>query len=128
MNSFKTAPLTSGFLFGGKIQEAITADKDDQLHASLARNNSGQRQRAFKQPSSTPPAVPAPKKAKRNNLFSKRPAVNPRSGPNRPSSYNRPSFSKKFSGRDSGKKNKPKPDQRNFKPSAGKGVPPPYQP
>ncbi|KAH3871054.1 hypothetical protein DPMN_034248 [Dreissena polymorpha] len=102
MNSLKTAPLTSGFLFGGRIQEAITADKDDQLHASLARNNSGQSQGAFKQPASRPPAVPAPKKAKRNNLFSKRPAVNPRSGPNRPSSYNRPSFSNKFSGRDSG--------------------------
>ncbi|KAH3800344.1 hypothetical protein DPMN_153977 [Dreissena polymorpha] len=123
MNSLRTV-----FLFGGRIQVAITADKDDQLHASLARNNFGQRQGAFKQPSSRPPAVPAPKKAKRNNLFSKRTAVNPRSGPNRPSSYNRPSFSKKFSGRDSGKKNKPKLDQRNFKPSAGKGVPPPYQP
>ncbi|KAH3886865.1 hypothetical protein DPMN_010878 [Dreissena polymorpha] len=107
MNSLRTAPLTSGFLFGGRIQEAITADKDDQLHASLARNNSGQRQGAFKQPSFRPPAVPAPKKAKRNNLFSKRPAVNPRSGPNRPSSYNRPSFSKKFSGRDSGKRTNP---------------------
>ncbi|KAH3831825.1 hypothetical protein DPMN_105096 [Dreissena polymorpha] len=126
MNSLRTAPLTSGFLFGGRIQEAITADKDDQLHASLARNNSGQRQGAFKQPSFRPPAVPATKKAKRNNLFSKRPAVNAQSGPNRSSSYNRP-FSKKFSGRDSGKKNKPKLDQRNFKP-AGKGVPPPYQP
>ncbi|KAH3869693.1 hypothetical protein DPMN_032863 [Dreissena polymorpha] len=97
MNSLRTAPLTSGFLFGGRIQEAITADKDNQLHASLARNNSGQHQGAFKQPSFRPPAVPAPKKAKRNNLFSERPAVNPRSGPNRPSSYNRPSFSKKFS-------------------------------
>ncbi|KAH3697233.1 hypothetical protein DPMN_084725 [Dreissena polymorpha] len=41
MNSLRTAPLSSGFLFGGMIQDAISADKDDQLHASLARNNSG---------------------------------------------------------------------------------------
>ncbi|KAH3700421.1 hypothetical protein DPMN_075397 [Dreissena polymorpha] len=29
------APLSSGFLFGEKIQEAVTADKNGQLHASL---------------------------------------------------------------------------------------------
>ncbi|KAH3693725.1 hypothetical protein DPMN_081165 [Dreissena polymorpha] len=104
MNSLRTAPLTSGFLFGGRIQEAITADKDDQLHASLARNNSGQRQGVFKHPASRPPAVPAFKTAKRNNIFSKKPSFNPRSGPNRQSSYNRPSLSHKSSNKDSGKK------------------------
>ncbi len=128
MNSLRTAPLTSGFLFGGRIQEAITADKDDQLHASLARNNSGQRQGVFKHPASRPPAVPAFKTAKRNNLFSKKPSFNPRSGPNRQSSYNRPSLSHKSSNKDSGKKGKPKPGQRNFKPSTGRGAPPAYQP
>ncbi|KAH3817177.1 hypothetical protein DPMN_118707 [Dreissena polymorpha] len=117
-----------GFLFGGRIQEAITADKDDQLHASLARNNSGQRQGVFKHPASMPPAVPAFKTAKRNNLFSKKPSFNPRSGPNRQSSYNRPSLSHKSSNKDSGKKGKPKPGQRNFKPSTGRGAPPAYQP
>ncbi|KAH3833797.1 hypothetical protein DPMN_107113 [Dreissena polymorpha] len=40
MNALKTAPLSSGFLFGGRIQDAISADKDDQLHSSLARSNS----------------------------------------------------------------------------------------
>ncbi|KAH3702845.1 hypothetical protein DPMN_077871 [Dreissena polymorpha] len=47
MNSLRAAPFSSEFRFGGKIQEALTADKDDQRHASLARNNSGQRQGAI---------------------------------------------------------------------------------
>ncbi|KAH3791338.1 hypothetical protein DPMN_144821 [Dreissena polymorpha] len=62
MNFLRTAPLVSGFLFGGRIQDAIEANKDDQLHASLARNNSGKRQGAFKRPTSRPPAVPAVKR------------------------------------------------------------------
>ena len=64
LNSLRTAPLSSGFLFGGKIQEALSADKDDQLHASLARNNSRQRQVAFKRPASRPPPGPIVKKDK----------------------------------------------------------------
>ncbi|KAH3730218.1 hypothetical protein DPMN_056199 [Dreissena polymorpha] len=59
MYSLRTAPLSSEFLLGGRIQDAITTDKDDKLHASLARNNSGQRQGSFKRPASMPPAVPA---------------------------------------------------------------------
>ncbi|KAH3877745.1 hypothetical protein DPMN_001623 [Dreissena polymorpha] len=70
INSLRAAPLSSGFLFSGKIQEALTADKDDQLHASVARKSSGQRQGAFKRPASRPPAGPVVKKDKRTNLFS----------------------------------------------------------
>jgi hypothetical protein len=128
MNSLRAAPLSSGFLFGGKIKEALTADKDDQLHASLARNNSGQRQGAFKRPASRPPAGPVVKKDKRNNLSSKKPSWNPRSGSNRSTPSNRPSFSQRSSVRNPAKKNKPQLDKRNSKPPVGRGGPPSYQP
>ncbi|KAH3854376.1 hypothetical protein DPMN_096917 [Dreissena polymorpha] len=97
MNYLRTAPLSSEFLFDGRIQEAITADKDDQLHASLARKNSGQPLGAFKRPASRTQAVPTATKDKRNNLFSKRSLLNQRSVPNRPSFNNRPSFSQRSS-------------------------------
>ncbi|KAH3877029.1 hypothetical protein DPMN_000883 [Dreissena polymorpha] len=128
MNSIRTAPLSSGFLFGGRIQDAISADKDDQLHASLARNNSGQRQGAFKRPASRPMANPVVKKDKRNNLFSKRPSLNPRSVPNKQSSFNRPSVSQKSSVKKSGRKNKSQPNESYSKPFTCKGGPPAYQP
>ncbi|KAH3724272.1 hypothetical protein DPMN_050088 [Dreissena polymorpha] len=40
VNSRRTAPLTADFLFGGRIQAAITADREDQIHVSLARSKS----------------------------------------------------------------------------------------
>ncbi|KAH3773731.1 hypothetical protein DPMN_175099 [Dreissena polymorpha] len=43
VNSLRTAPLTADSLFGGRIQAALTADREDQILASLARSNSGQR-------------------------------------------------------------------------------------
>ncbi|KAH3820821.1 hypothetical protein DPMN_122570 [Dreissena polymorpha] len=128
MNLLRAAPLSSGFFLGGKIQEALTADKDDQLHASLARNNSGQRQGAFKRPASRPPAGPVVKKDKRTNLSSKKPSWNPRSGSNRSTPSKRTSFSQRFSVRNPAKKNKPQLDKRNSKPPVGRGGPPSYQP
>ncbi|KAH3824950.1 hypothetical protein DPMN_126810 [Dreissena polymorpha] len=104
MNSLRAAPLSSGFLFGGKIQEALTADKDDQLHASLARNNSEKRQGVLKRPASRPPAGPVVKKDKRTNLFSKKPSWNLLSGSNRSTPSNRPSFSQRSSVRNSAKR------------------------
>ncbi|KAH3864321.1 hypothetical protein DPMN_027338 [Dreissena polymorpha] len=88
LNSLRTAPLSSGFLFGGKIQEALSADKDDQLHASLARNNSKQQQVTFKRPASRPPPGPIVKKDKMTNLFSQKPSWNSRSGSNRSNQNN----------------------------------------
>ncbi|KAH3827860.1 hypothetical protein DPMN_129803 [Dreissena polymorpha] len=70
MNLLRTAPFESGFLFGGRIQEAISADRDNQLHALLARNNSGHRHGVFNRPASRPPPVLAAKNAKRNNICS----------------------------------------------------------
>ena len=110
LNTLKTAPLTSDLLFGGKVQEAITADKEDQLHASLARGNVGPRQGSFKRPAPKPPAQgPASKKAKRSNYFSRRSSIPP-PAPNRPSSYQRPP------GRGA-----PKPDNKRSNSSTGKG-------
>ncbi|KAH3800437.1 hypothetical protein DPMN_154070 [Dreissena polymorpha] len=128
MNSLRAAPLSSGFLFGGKIKEALTADKDDQLHASLARNNSGQCQGAFKRPASRPPAGPVVKMDKWTNLFSKKPSWNPWSGFNISTPSNRPFFSHRSSVRNPAKKNKPQLDKRNSKPPVGRGGPPSYQP
>ncbi|KAH3783316.1 hypothetical protein DPMN_161252 [Dreissena polymorpha] len=110
INALRTAPLSSGFLFGGRIHDAISAAKDDQLHCFLARNNSGQLQGAFKRPASRPMNNPVVKKDKRNNLFSKRPSLNPLSVPNKQSSFNRPSVSQKSSVKKSGRKNKSQPD------------------
>ncbi|KAH3867585.1 hypothetical protein DPMN_030717 [Dreissena polymorpha] len=39
VNSHRTAPFTAGSLFGGRLQAAIMADQEDQVFASLARNN-----------------------------------------------------------------------------------------
>ena len=43
LHYLKTAPLTADTLFGGRIQAASRADREDQIHASLARNNVGSR-------------------------------------------------------------------------------------
>ncbi|KAH3776518.1 hypothetical protein DPMN_177946 [Dreissena polymorpha] len=65
VNSLRTAPLTADSLFGGRIQAALTADREDQIHASLARSNSGQHPVVFKRPASKPPGAPPAKNAKR---------------------------------------------------------------
>ena len=51
-----TAPLSSPTLFGGRIKEVLAADKDEQLHAAMARASSAQSTKAggFKRPA--PPA------------------------------------------------------------------------
>ncbi|KAH3877036.1 hypothetical protein DPMN_000890 [Dreissena polymorpha] len=123
VNSLRTAPLTADSLFGGRIQAAITADREDQIHASLARNNSGQRQGAFKRPASKPPAAKNSK-----NLFYKMLPSTPCPAPNRPSSYNRPFAFRNSSGKESWNKGKNKLDQKTSKPSPGKGRPPQCQP
>ncbi|KAH3776439.1 hypothetical protein DPMN_177864 [Dreissena polymorpha] len=103
VNSLRTAPFTVDSLFGGRIQAAITADCEDQIHASLARNNSSQRQGAFKRPVSKSLAALPAKNAKKNNFFPSCSSILP-PAPNRPSFYqNRPS-SYKFSGKDSWKR------------------------
>ena len=50
MNSLKTATFTADTLFGGRIQAAVTADWEDQIHASLARINVGPCPGAFNRP------------------------------------------------------------------------------
>ncbi|KAH3697122.1 hypothetical protein DPMN_084609 [Dreissena polymorpha] len=64
VNSLRTAPLTADSLFGGRIQAALTADCEDQIHASLARSNSGQRPVVFKRPASKPPGPYRPRTLK----------------------------------------------------------------
>ena len=54
LNYLKTAPFTADTLFGGRIQSAVTADREDQIHASLARSNVSLRPGAFKRPAPKP--------------------------------------------------------------------------
>ncbi|KAH3837643.1 hypothetical protein DPMN_111043 [Dreissena polymorpha] len=96
MNLLRKASLASGFLFGGRIQKTITADREDQLYASLARKTLWTTPMGLKASCFRAPPVPAAKNAKRSNLFSERP-FSSRSVPNRLSSYTRLSFSQKFS-------------------------------
>ncbi|KAH3872285.1 hypothetical protein DPMN_035500, partial [Dreissena polymorpha] len=56
------------------------------------------------------------------------PSLNPRSVPNKQSSFNRPSVSQKSSVKKSARKNKSQPDKSYSKPFTGKGGPPAYQP
>ena len=127
VNSLRTAPLTADSLFGGRIQAALTADREDQIHASLARSNSGQRPVVFKRPASKPPGAPPAKNARRDIFPTKRPSAprQPTQRPpfqNRTSSYRKPSVSQNWS------KGKPNPDKKSFNPSSGKGGPPKGQP
>ncbi|KAH3715211.1 hypothetical protein DPMN_057917 [Dreissena polymorpha] len=116
VNSLRTACFTADSLFGRRIQAAITVDQEDQVDASLARNNSGQHQGAFKRPVSKSPAAPPAKNAKKNNFFPRRSFIlSP--APNRPSSY------QKSSGNASCKKGNYKPDQKTYKPSARGDLP-----
>ena len=90
LNSLKTAPFTADTLFGGRIQAAVMADREDQIHASLARSNVGPRPGAFKRPAPKSPAQgPAAKKAKKNTFFNRRSSIPP-PAPRRPSLYQRP--------------------------------------
>ena len=90
LNSLKTAPFTADTLFWGRIQAAVTADREDQIRASLARSNVGPRPGALKRPAPKSPAQgPAAKKAKKNTFFNRRSSIPP-PAPRRPSSYQRP--------------------------------------
>ena len=65
LNYLKTAPFTADTLLRGRIQAAVRADREDQIHASLARSNVGSRPGAFKRLASKAPVQgPAAKKAK----------------------------------------------------------------
>ncbi|KAH3715618.1 hypothetical protein DPMN_058330 [Dreissena polymorpha] len=98
VNSLRTPSFTADSLFGRRIQAAITADQEDQVDASLARNNSGQHQGAFKRPVSKSPAAPPVKNAKKNNFFPRRSFIQS-PAPNSPSSYQiRSSSYQKLSG------------------------------
>ena len=117
LNSLKTALFTADTLFGERIQAAVTADREGQIHASLARSNVGPRPGAFKRPAPKSPAQgPASKKAKKNTFFNRRSSIPP-PAPRRPSSYQRPPG-----------KGRPKPDLKVSKPSPGKGGPSKGQP
>ena len=117
LNSLKTTPFTAGILFGGRIQAAVKADQEDQIHASLARSNVGPRPGAFKRPAPKSPAQgPAAKKAKKNTFFNRRSFIPP-PAPRRPSSYQRPPG-----------KGRPKRDPKVSKPSPDKGGPSKGQP
>ena len=54
LNSLKTAPFTADTLFDRRIQAAVTADREDQIHASLARSNVGPRPGALSGPLPSP--------------------------------------------------------------------------
>ncbi|KAH3715629.1 hypothetical protein DPMN_058341 [Dreissena polymorpha] len=69
VNSRRIAPFPADSLFGGRIQAAITADRENQILSSLTRNNSGQRLGVLKRPASKHPATPTAKNTKKNNLF-----------------------------------------------------------
>ncbi|KAH3782045.1 hypothetical protein DPMN_159956 [Dreissena polymorpha] len=127
VNSLRTAPLTADSLFGGRIQLALTADHEDQIHASLARSNSGQRPVVFKRPASKPPGAPPAKNAKRDSFPTKRPSA-PRQPTNRPPFQNRTSSYRKPSVNQNWSKGKPNADKKSFNPSSGKGGPPKGQP
>ena len=78
MNSLKTAPFKADTLFGGRIQAAVTADREDQIHASLASSNVGPRPGPFKRPASKSPAQGlAAKKAKKNTFLNRRSSIPP---------------------------------------------------
>ncbi|KAH3825612.1 hypothetical protein DPMN_127493 [Dreissena polymorpha] len=119
VNSLRTAPLTAESLFGGRIQSALTADREDQIHASLARSNSGQR------PASKPPGAPPAKNAKRDSFPTKRPSA-PRQPTNRPPFQNRTTSYRKPSVKQNWSKGKPNADKKSF--NSGKGGPPKSQP
>ncbi|KAH3886090.1 hypothetical protein DPMN_010091 [Dreissena polymorpha] len=127
VNSLRTAPLTAESLFGGRIQSALTADREDQIHASLARSNSGQRPVVFKRPASKPPGAPQAKSAKRDSFPTKRPSA-PRQPTNRPPFQNRTTSYQKPSVKQNWSKGKPNADKKSFNPSSGKGGPPKGQP
>ncbi|KAH3812719.1 hypothetical protein DPMN_141157 [Dreissena polymorpha] len=126
VNSLRTVPLTADSLFGGRIQ-ALTVDHEDQIYASLARNNSGQRPVVFKRPASKPPGAPPAKNAKRDSFPTKRPSA-PRQPTNRPPFQNRTSSYRKPSVNQNWSKGKPNADKKSFNPSSGKGGPPKGQP
>ncbi|KAH3711357.1 hypothetical protein DPMN_070862 [Dreissena polymorpha] len=127
VNSLRTAPLTADSLFGGRIQSALTADREDQIHASLARSNSGQRPVVFKRPASKPPGAPPAKNAKRDSFPTKRPSA-PLQPTNRPPFQNRTTSYRKPSVKQNWSKGKPNTDKKSFNPSSGKGGPPKGQP
>ncbi|KAH3831263.1 hypothetical protein DPMN_104525 [Dreissena polymorpha] len=127
VNSLRTAPLTAESLFGGRIQSALTADSEDQIHAYLARSNSGQRPVVFKRPASKPPGAPPAKNAKRDSFPTKRPSA-PRQPTNRPPFQNRTTSYRKPSVNQNWSKGKPNADKKSFNPSSGKGGPPKGQP
>ncbi|KAH3716598.1 hypothetical protein DPMN_059322 [Dreissena polymorpha] len=119
VNSLRTAPLTADSLFGGRIQSALTADREDQIHASLARSNYGQRP--------VPPGAPPAKNAKRDSFPTKRPSA-PRQPTNRPPFQNRTSSYRKPSVNQNWSKGKPNADKKSLNPSSGKVGPPKGQP
>ncbi|KAH3829819.1 hypothetical protein DPMN_103048 [Dreissena polymorpha] len=127
VNSLRTAPLTAESLFGGRIQSALTADREDQIHASLARSNSGQRPVVFKRPASKPPGAPPAKNAKRDSFPTKRPSA-PSQPTNRPPFQNRTTSYRKPSVKQNWSKSKPNADKKSFNPSSSKGGPPKGQP
>ncbi|KAH3717257.1 hypothetical protein DPMN_060039 [Dreissena polymorpha] len=127
VNSLRTAPLTAESLFGGRIQSALTADREDQIHASLARSNSGQRPVVFKRPASKPPGAPQAKNAKRDTFPTMRPSA-PRQPTNRPSFQNRTTSYRKPSVKQNWSKGKPNADKKSFNPFSSKGGPPKGQP
>ncbi|KAH3887751.1 hypothetical protein DPMN_011770 [Dreissena polymorpha] len=127
VNSLRTAPLTADSLFGGRIQSALTAEHEDQIHASLARSNSGQRPVVFKRPASKPPGAPQAKNAKRDSFPTKRPSA-PRQPTNRPPFQNRTTSYRKPSVKQNWSKGKPNADKKSLNPSSGKDGPPKGQP
>ena len=57
LNHLRSTPITADTLFGGQISDALTTDREGQIHTSLALgNNMWQKQGTFKRP---PPKSPA---------------------------------------------------------------------
>ncbi len=97
-NRLLTASIRSPDLFGGLVSEVVSADKDDQLHASVAVKSPKPPKTAFKRPAqSAPPSKPSQAKKKRPP-----PSKAPASGPPRSLEHRSPLQSLQGKGRGKG--------------------------
>ena len=98
-NRLLTASIRSPHLFGGLVSEVVSADKDDQLHASVAVKSAKPPKKSFKRPvQSTPSSKPSQAKKKRTH-----PSKAPASGGPRSFEQRSPMQPLQGKGRGSGK-------------------------
>ena len=113
INRLRTAPLSSNTLFDDRVPTAVSSDREDQLHANLARGNQPAKPSPFKRPAKQADAVPT--KKKKEATYQRSPIPSPPPGPQR--TYPKPKGRGKF--------HQP---GKGGKPPAGRGGPPKGQP